>query len=996
MSEAYKKLIRTLQPIFEMDKADLDFGIYRIMNQKRDEINRFLENDLLPQVKDAFADYTTGSHSELRKELQAAIDLARDFGAPDPENAPAVLRIKKKMRHSVDITAVENEVYSHLNTFFSRYFEKGDFISLRRYKKDTYAIPYEGEEVKLFWATQDQYYIKSSEYLRNYIFNVGDDNKKTVRINLIEADTDKDNNKSQSGEDRRFIIDKENPLVVEKEGELTLRFMFIPVRKKKQEKLNEEAVETIFKQHGFDEWLQLLGQKTPTDKNPDLTLLEKHLRDFTAKNTLDYFIHKNLGGFLRRELDFYIKNEILHLDDIDEASFDITNQHLRKIKVIRSIAFKLIRMVAQLEDFQKKLWLKKKFVVEINYCITLDRVPEELYSEISKKEEQLQEWIKLGFVSEGTKITEYYLRKHPFLVLDTRFFDNEFKSRLLASFSNLDEQCDGLLIHSENFQALNFIENKYRRSIPVVYIDPPYNTEYSKILYKNNFEHSSWLSLLANTLPTVKRLFHEGFSFGLAIDDYEHVKLALFLDHFFPSMERSTVIVNHHPQGSGGRLSRTHEYYLLVSDSDLPSYRGEPISDGIEKRNFMRSGRGENNWRLNRWNSFYALLVNKNMQIVGAEDPVPLGELYPTEVTSEGYKRVYPINSRGEERVWRNSFNTGRIRATNGELIVSNGGTIYELINHQDRRETLFSNWTSSDFNAGTQGTAILENLGLGGLFDYSKSIKTLEKGLWAQSFGCQEFLVLDYFGGSGTTAHAVINMNRDHGGNRKYIIIEMGDYFNTVLKPRIQKAIYSKNWKSGKPLSLDTGISHCFKYLRLESYEDTLNNLILKDRLQQQHDLLESHSELREDYLLGYWLNVESANSPSLLNIEQFDDPFNYNLNIATGSVGSTKPTRIDLVETFNYLLGLTVNTINTTNGFKVVTGFNPKNESVLVIWRNLKEKDNFSLAEFVDNLESNPKETDYNHIYVNGDHTLEDPYSKVKLIEIEFKRLMFDVQDV
>ena len=86
-----------MQTIFEMDKADLDFGIYRIMNQKRDEINQFLENDLLPQVKDAFADYATGSQSELKKELNAAIDQAREFGAPDPENAPAVLKIKEKM-----------------------------------------------------------------------------------------------------------------------------------------------------------------------------------------------------------------------------------------------------------------------------------------------------------------------------------------------------------------------------------------------------------------------------------------------------------------------------------------------------------------------------------------------------------------------------------------------------------------------------------------------------------------------------------------------------------------------------------------------------------------------------------------------------------------------------------------------------------------------------------------------------------------------------------
>ena len=101
-------------------------------------------------------------------------------------------------------------------------------------------------------------------------------------------------------------------------------------------------------------------------------------------------------------------------------------------------------------------------------------------------------------------------------------------------------------------------------------------------------------------------------------------------------------------------------------------------------------------------------------------------------------------------------------------------------------------------------------------------------------------------------------------------------------------------------------------------------------------------------------------------------------------------------LVETFNYLLGLTIKHIDTVRGFKVVTGTNLKEESVLVIWRNVKEQDNAVLEEFLDKSGYNPGDTEYDHIYVNGDHTLDDPHSKVKMIEIEFKRLMFDVQGV
>ena len=435
MSEAYNKLIKTLQSLFEMDKADLDFGIYRIMNQKRDEIRRFLENDLLAQVKDAFADFTDSSQADLKKELQAAIEQARKFGAPDPENTDAVREIRQKLASQVDITAVQNEIFSHLHTFFSRYYDQGDFISMRRYKKDTYAIPYEGEEVKLYWANYDQYYIKSSEHLRDYAFTIKDGDK-TVRIKLVEADTEKDNIKAESGKERRFVLDDDNPLHVEN-GELHIRFHYRPAGKKKQAALNQEAVETIFAQQGFDDWLALLKTPAPTEKNPSRTLLEKHLNDYTARNTFDYFIHKDLGGFLRRELDFYIKNEVLFLDDIDDAAFQVTETHLRKIRVLRSIAHKIIRMLAQLEDFQKKLWLKKKFVVETNYCMTLDRVPVDLYGEIVDNREQHEEWVKLGFTTEDTEITEEYLKENLFLVLDTKFFGEEFKDRLLASIENL-------------------------------------------------------------------------------------------------------------------------------------------------------------------------------------------------------------------------------------------------------------------------------------------------------------------------------------------------------------------------------------------------------------------------------------------------------------------------------------------------------------------------------------------------------------------------------
>ncbi|PCJ90108.1 MAG: site-specific DNA-methyltransferase [Porticoccaceae bacterium] len=1007
MSESYKKLIKTLQTIFEMDKADLDFGIYRIMNQKRDDINKFLEDDLLPQVKQAFDDYSSEGQGDLQQELSTAIEQAKSFGAPDPENAPAVLKIKAKRANAVDATALENDVFSKLHTFFSRYYDQGDFISQRRYKADTYAIPYQGEEVKLYWANHDQYYIKSSEHLRDYAFLANDD-KKSVRIKLMEADTEKDNIKAKSGEERRFVLDEECPLS-EEDGELLIHFNFIPVGKQKQEKLNEAAVETLLAQVNFDEWLTILKAPAPTEAKPNRTLLERHLNEYTARNTFDYFIHKDLGGFLSRELDFFIKNEVLFLDDIDEAAFSVTEQQLRKIKIIRSIAKKVIRMLAQLEDFQKKMWLKKKFVIEANYCITLDRVPfnEELFEVIFSNEEQLAEWEELFAIDREQLDKDYKdLDEKQFcslpyvmhLIVDTKYFGSDFRDALLVGVDDIDSQCEGVLINSDNLQAVNFLQKRYINSIDIVYLDPPYNTDYSKILYKNSFEHSSWLSLISNTLASMKHMLSDNYSIGWAIDDYEMVNLTSLLDQAFPNADRSMIVVNHHPQGSGGLLSRTHEYYIILNDDGSLQYKGKPVDDGVEERAFMRSGRGENNWREFRWRSFYALLVDSNNKVVGVEEPVPLGNDYPLDVTEEGYQRIYPINSRGEERVWRSSYVTGSKRAEANELKVTGTNTVYQIIQHVGKRETLFSNWTSSDFNAGTHGTALLDSMGLGGKFDYPKSINTLETGIWAQSFGNKNCTILDYFAGSGTTGHAAININRKYQANHKYILVDQGDYFGGILKPRIQKAIYAEQWSDSKPIIRNgslNGVSSMIKTITLESYEDALNNLDLASN-QTNKDFLKDNQSLNEDYMLGYWLDVETADSSSLLNIEQFEDPFNYKLNIGSGSVGATKPTTVDLVETFNYLIGLTVKTIDVLKGFKLVTGTNPQGETVLVVWRNTKEKDNDALESFLDKQGYNPRDTEFDHIYVNGDHTLEDPQSKVKMTEIEFKRLMFDVSDV
>ena len=504
----YVSFKKKLEEIFMMDHAELDFGIYRIMNQKRNDIQRFLDLELLPQVKQVLEGNNGGEADKAKKRMAEITASVGGNIEVLPKGTPMrdeYDKLKAQLAQSADTESMQAEVFSHLVTFFSRYYDGGDFLSKRRYKDNTYAIPYNGEEVKLHWANSDQYYIKTSEYFRDYTFVLPTSRKK-VHFVLKDASTEQNNNRAANNMERRFALyvpENDEPIVeTTADGELNIYFTYeLMPKATKQDALKAEAFETV-KTLIPAEYEEMLTTKVPTQKEPNRTLLEKHLTDYTAKNSFDYFIHKDLGGFLHRELDFYIKNEVLHIDDLDAQ---LINSQLTIVRAIKQVGEKIIRMLAQLENFQKKLWLKKKFVVQSDYCITLDRVPEKLYPEIIANEAQRKEWVRLFSIDEikGDLTTEAYsvpltmefLEQNSFLVLDTAFFSKQFKHKLVAHLGDkgIDKQCNGLLINSENSQALRLLESKYSNAIQTTYIDPPYNTVFSKILYKNNYEHSSWL-----------------------------------------------------------------------------------------------------------------------------------------------------------------------------------------------------------------------------------------------------------------------------------------------------------------------------------------------------------------------------------------------------------------------------------------------------------------------------------------------------------------------
>lgn len=776
----------------------------------------------------------------------------------------------------------------------------------------------------------------------------------------------------------------------------------------------------------------------------DYSTLKGQLNNYTQKNNFDYFIHKDLGGFLTRELDFYIKNELMQWEDLAALKNNPARlaPMLSKLDVIRDLGGKIITFLAQLENFQKKLWLKKKFVTETNYCITLDRVPEELYPEICNNQAQLEEWIKLFAIDEikgdltspafSNPLTPEFLQANQNLVLDTQFFSEQFKAELVASIEDFDAQCDGLLVHSENFQALQLLQERYREKVECVYVDPPYNTGGDGFCYKDGYRHSSWLSLLSQINVASLPLLSKYALLYSHIDDNEQEKYKSLLVDIYGEKNFQSQIAWKNKYGPGAMtkgFGSLHEHILVFSKNEIDSIEAELSDEEQAKYN----------------------QTDEKFSVRGGFVTQPLA----TKSKDDRPNLVYPISFEGTE-IWPDKqwiWSKERMEAAlaNDDIVIRDNKGKFSVRFKQYLKDSNGKMRKGKPLSLllgpyNQDGSFSIEKLFGARIFAFPKPYQLPKKLLNIAVNGKDliDCYFLDYFAGSGTTAHAVINLNREDKGKRKYILMEMGDHFDTVLKPRLAKVAYASEWKNGKPVARDTGISHCFKYIRLESYEDTLGNLTLNTK----QDLFSqaSNDDARQAYVMNYMLDVETRGSQSLLNIEQFLDPTQYQLNVRSASGDETVPVKVDLLETFNYLLGLEVEHIaapmhfdaeiitgeygrkqakvkHTAEGkwwFRTVYGKNRNGQYVLVVWRNLPSvieagsdaakrtealiADNAVLdAVLVERLNirstKNPDD-EIDILYVNGDNNIATPRDRkgnpmeqvrVRLIEESFKRLMF-----
>lgn len=881
MNEYQKRFVALLKTIFELDKSDLDFGIYRIINIRQREIVDYFENRLPKKIQEILAPFANKSFEEIKQQMAKIEADVESMGMTinslqdSTPKKQEYISLQKQLSQGADMSALETDVYSALYSFFNRYYDEGDFISKRRYKEGVYAIPYEGEEVKLYWANQDQYYIKTAENFKDYSFVT--EKGINVHFRLVDATVEQNNNKETDSSKRVFMLYTENEEQPElktfewnaETKELIIRFIFdIPEDKKKNyaednyAKIREYIV-------AVPELMMPLMRNTSTDSKKNVSLIQKHLNGYVAKNTFDYFIHKDLGGFLNRELDFYIKNEVMHLDDLDTDDEKRAESYLAKVRAVKRIGKEIISFLAQIENFQRKLWLKKKFVVETNWCITIDHIDESFYQEIIENKAQVQEWIDMYAIDEikgdihttsfSNPLSVDFLKENQNLIVDTKNFSTAFRDRLIASIDNIDERTNGLMINSDNFQAINLLTEKESERVDCIYIDPPYNTDASKILYKNGYEHSSWLSLIHSRLINSKNLLKDSGIIEMAIDDYEMRYLSCCLDAVYGANNAiSNIAIFTNPKGRDqGFIAQAHDYSIIyaknkqyaetynfiLSDEELvKKFSKSKSGESLRELPLKRTGTGK--YRYERPYMYFPFFYHPETKDFFVIPKEKYGTIYDKKSDSfndnylndiinsyakKGYHAILPISGKGECLRWRWGYDSCVKGISNGVLFckkVRDGYSVYQY-DFADSEVTPKSIWVGEKYDASSKGTNILENIIPNNPFNYPKSIYTVQDNIIIGT--PTDGLVLDFFAGSGTTGQAVIDLNRvDDKVNRKYILVEMGDYFNVVTHQRIKKVIYSPDWKNGQPTVRNKGISQIMKYMRLESYEDALSNITL------------------------------------------------------------------------------------------------------------------------------------------------------------------------
>ncbi|MGB4413146.1 MAG: hypothetical protein WBI47_10790, partial [Atribacterales bacterium] len=421
------------------------------------------------------------------------------------------------------------ELFDKLYTFFNRYFSESGSIYFRYtpiYQNVYEKVYTDDKDVMLFWKTHMLYYVKTDRLFKNLEVEV-DDVKFFFDVSTLEH--------KKANEKRAIIYELKG-----KRNDGVIAFNVLYSERGRKTKINDILRD-----------LRKEGVTITEDT------LEEAFRVFEKQSEVDYFINKNAKEFLQEQFNIWLYQYVF------SGESEWTEKRIKQLQVLKDIAFKIIDFISQFEDELVKIWNKPKFVLNSNYVITLDRIAEKSVELIEKIlehegfENQVKEWEELGIVGkefdkskilENAPLSKQLNKRYQYLPIDTKYF-KDLELEILGLFDDLDNSLDGWLIKSENYQALNTILAKFRGKVKCTYIDPPYNSKSTEIIYVNTYKHSSWMSLMENRLALSKLLSTTDGSHIIAIDENEQERLGWLLSSIFSEYTKVCVTVIHNKKG---------------------------------------------------------------------------------------------------------------------------------------------------------------------------------------------------------------------------------------------------------------------------------------------------------------------------------------------------------------------------------------------------------------------------------------------------------------
>ncbi len=351
-----------------------------------------------------------------------------------------------------------------------------------------------------------------------------------------------------------------------------------------------------------------------------------------------------------------------------------------------------------------------------------------------------------------------------------------------------------ILIEGDNYHALSVLNYTHEKSIDIIYIDPPYNTGARDWKYNNNYvdnndsyRHSKWLSLMNNRLKITKSLLKEDGVLVIAIDDNEVHRLRLLIEDIFPDSDTTSITVVQNPRGNITKnFARTHEYALFVIPKGAAVIERLVVPNKTPRK--LRRW-GHNSERRARPTMFYPIYIKDNRVLRVGQ--IPDDDHHPDSKNIEmdnGEIEIWPIDQNGIERRW--NFGLDKINNELDRIKPIRKKKLVDLF-ITDEITVPKTVWTDPEFEAGRNGATLVRKM-TQNVFPYPKSIFTVKRCIELVVKNKHDAIILDYFAGSATTGHAVLELNESDNGRRQAIICTNNEnnIAHDITFPRMKSAV--------------------------------------------------------------------------------------------------------------------------------------------------------------------------------------------------------------